>query len=86
MAALLEDRRIDAAVIVGHSMGSMVAQRVALDYPEQTMGLVLAGSFFSLRDNPASKELWEAVSTIKDWEEPERFASDLVKFFDSVAG
>jgi non-heme chloroperoxidase len=36
---------VDAAVIVGHSAGSYTAQRLALDHPERTAGLVLMGAF-----------------------------------------
>lgn len=58
---------IEAAVIVGHSMGSYVAQRFAMDYPARTRGLVLMGSFTSMRHNAGVRELWDAVvSTIED--------------------
>ncbi|WP_245409405.1 alpha/beta fold hydrolase [Methyloceanibacter sp. wino2] len=40
-AALMDDLRIDKAVIVGHSMGGMLAARFALAYPERTERLVL---------------------------------------------
>ena len=36
---------IESAVIVGHSMGSTVAQRFAIDYPSRTRALVLEGAF-----------------------------------------
>ena len=38
---LLESLKIDKAVIVGHSMGGMLATRFALMYPESTAKLVL---------------------------------------------
>jgi pimeloyl-ACP methyl ester carboxylesterase len=47
-------------------MGSHIARRFALDYPERTSGLVLMGSFLSFRGNPAIAELWEAVSILED--------------------
>ena len=43
LAAFLDAMRIDSAVIVGHSMGSSVAQRFAIDYPSRTRALVLEG-------------------------------------------
>lgn len=62
---------IESAVIVGHSMGSSVAQCFAIDFPERTLGLVLAGSFTTLRGNPCVKELWDcAVSKMKDPVDP----------------
>lgn len=44
VATLLEHVRADAAVIVGHSMGGIVAIQVARDYPQLTRGLVLVNS------------------------------------------
>jgi pimeloyl-ACP methyl ester carboxylesterase len=43
-AALLEDADFPRATVVGHSMGSMVAQRLAIDRPERVARLVLVGS------------------------------------------
>ena len=42
---LLDDLGIERAIILGHSMGSWVSQRVAIDHPERVLGVVLAGSF-----------------------------------------
>ena len=42
---------IGKAVIVGHSMGSFVSQRLAIDHPERIEKLVLIGSFPSFRNN-----------------------------------
>lgn len=66
LAALMDALGLGPAVIAGHSMGSHIARRFALDYPERTVGLVLMGSFGSFRDNPPILELWEAVSTLTD--------------------
>lgn len=58
---------LDRAIVVGHSMGSTNAIRFAIDYPERTLGLVLAGSFASYRGNPAVVEFWEtAISELTD--------------------
>lgn len=53
VAAFLDEMGIENALIVGHSMGSSVALRFALDYPDRTLGLVLAGAFAGYRGNPA---------------------------------
>jgi non-heme chloroperoxidase len=42
---LLDELDIDRAVVVGHSMGSWVTQRLAIDHPERLLGVVLGGSF-----------------------------------------
>lgn len=46
--ALFQDAmHLPAAVIVGHSMGSAVALRYAIDRPEQTLAVVLVGASLS---------------------------------------
>lgn len=50
--ALLEKLGIEQAVIVGHSMGGMLAVRYALQYPQQTTQLALV--------NPIGLEDWKA--------------------------
>jgi non-heme chloroperoxidase len=42
---LLDEMEIERAVVVGHSMGSWVTQRILIDHPERVIGAVLAGSF-----------------------------------------
>jgi pimeloyl-ACP methyl ester carboxylesterase len=67
VASLLDCLGIARAVVVGHSMGSYVAQRFAFDYPDRTLGLVLAGSFGSISGSEAAKEYWEeVVSKLED--------------------
>jgi non-heme chloroperoxidase len=66
VVAFMDALKLERAVIAGHSMGSYIAQRFALDYPERTRGVVLMGSFFTLRGNPAVAEFWDAVSNLTD--------------------
>jgi pimeloyl-ACP methyl ester carboxylesterase len=44
VVALLDDRGVSRAVLVGHSMGGIVAMTTALSYPERVAGLVLLGT------------------------------------------
>jgi pimeloyl-ACP methyl ester carboxylesterase len=60
LRAFMERRGIASAIVVGHSMGSMVAQRFAVDYPDRLAGLVLMGSFATLHQRA---DLAEFVST-----------------------
>jgi pimeloyl-ACP methyl ester carboxylesterase len=53
VAAFLDAQGLEAAVLVGHSLGSLVAQRCAIDRPERVRGLVLA-AFPADGDDPAS--------------------------------
>ena len=66
VAAFMDALELGPAVIVGHSMGSYVAQRFAIDYPKRTLGLVLMGSFASMRGNPVISALWDSVSELVD--------------------
>ena len=69
--SFLDALDIRAAVIIGHSMGSYVAQRFALDCPDRTLGLVLMGAFPRLRGNVSVRELWDSVvSTLTDPVDP----------------
>jgi non-heme chloroperoxidase len=67
VAAFLDSQDLEAAVIAGHSMGSTVALRFALDYPERTRGLVPMGTFARYRTNPVIVEFVEdVVSGLED--------------------
>jgi len=67
LVALMDALDLETAVIAGHCMGGSVAQRFALDYPERTQGLVLAGTFPTMRGNRDVQELWNSyVSTMTD--------------------
>ena len=67
LLAFMEVLRIEAAIIVGHSMGSGVAQRFALDYPDLTRGLVLVGASAGLGASERAKEAWDALlARLKD--------------------
>ena len=61
LTAFMDVLRLEAAVIVGHSMGSAVAIRFALDDPDHASGLVLVGASTSLRANPSAREGWDAL-------------------------
>jgi non-heme chloroperoxidase len=61
VAAFVNAVGLGPTVVVGHSMGSTNAQRFAIDYPERTLGLVLAGAFATYRSNPAVVECWESA-------------------------
>lgn len=44
LLAFMDAKRIERATLVGHGLGSFVAQRFAIDYPERVDALVLTGS------------------------------------------
>ncbi|MGH2352885.1 MAG: alpha/beta fold hydrolase [Chloroflexota bacterium] len=64
-AAFLDDVGVDRATIVGHSMGSFVARRVAETWPERVRRLVLIDSAFT-PVNEVMLELGEVTRTLAD--------------------
>ncbi len=66
VVAFLDAQRIQRAVLVGHSMGSFIAQQVALEYPERVEALVLIGSAPTVHGNPVAAELKSYVDTLSD--------------------
>jgi non-heme chloroperoxidase len=67
LRAFMDALRLPAAVIAGHSMGAMVAQRFVIDHPTRVAGLVLMGSFATLHGHAGVQEFWRtAVSKLTD--------------------
>ncbi len=94
VAAFMDALKLERAVVVGHSMGSYIAQCFAMNYPERTLGLVLVGSFTTLRGDKGIQEFWDTgVSKLEDPIDP-NFALEFQKstlalpvpqtFFDTV--
>jgi pimeloyl-ACP methyl ester carboxylesterase len=73
--ALLEHLGIERAVIVGHSMGGMLATRYALQYPQATQQLVLVNPI-GLEDWKASGVPWRSIDA---W-----YARELKTSFDTI--
>jgi non-heme chloroperoxidase len=67
LAEFMERRKIAEAVIVGHSMGALVAQSFALDFPERVAGLALIGT---LRPRAMQAELGEVMETLERMDDP----------------
>jgi len=64
LAGLLDYLAVPKAVVVGHSLGSMIAQRFAGKYADRTKALILAGGEAEL--GPAAKQvLTERARTIE---------------------
>jgi non-heme chloroperoxidase len=68
--ALMDELAIEAGVIVGHSGGGYIAQRVTVDHPDRILGAVLVGAFRAFDDNPAVAELGEEVRRLTDPVDP----------------
>lgn len=61
VVAFMDEMAIERATLVGHCMGSLVAQRAALDAPERVGNLVLVSSMTSARNIEGISELRRAV-------------------------
>jgi non-heme chloroperoxidase len=66
VAAFLDSQGIQRAVLVGHSMGSFIAQQVALEHPQRVQALVLVGSAPTVHGNAVAAELKSYVDTLAD--------------------
>lgn len=96
LEAFMDRIGVPAAVVAGHSMGAMVAQRFAVDCPERVKGLVLIGAFATLYRHPAIGEFITGVvqhlSDPVDRSIVEEFQLSTVarpmpeRFFDTVVG
>jgi non-heme chloroperoxidase len=66
-AAFIETLGLRRALVVGHSMGSVNAMRLAIDRPDLLHGLVLAGAFAGFRGNAALAEFHrDAIAPLRD--------------------
>ncbi len=67
LPAVLTHLDIDRAAVVGHSMGSMVAARLALAQPTRVEALVLLGALTTLQGNPAiDDDFCDAIAALAD--------------------
>jgi 3-oxoadipate enol-lactonase len=65
-AAVLDAAGVSAANVFGASMGGMIAQEFALQYPERTRSLILGCTACGARDAvPAKREVVEALNARK---------------------
>ncbi|KIC96181.1 hypothetical protein OI18_02530 [Flavihumibacter solisilvae] len=66
IAAFMDAEKISEAYIVGHSMGSTIAQRFLLSYPGKVKGVVLIGAFAGYPGNAPISEFYQAVINLED--------------------
>jgi pimeloyl-ACP methyl ester carboxylesterase len=56
-AVLLRHLSIDTAIVIGHSMGTIVASALAVEHPDLVSALVLADPVYGQRDDDAAQTL-----------------------------
>jgi non-heme chloroperoxidase len=52
MVGLLDELGVERVFLVGHSLGGLIGQEVALSYPDRLQGLVMVATTTNSRDNP----------------------------------
>lgn len=66
VADFIQLHDLKSVYIVGHSMGGVVAQQFAIDYPQLTKGLVIISSAPSFKNNPGVPAFYEQVLKLND--------------------
>ncbi len=62
-AAVLRELDVAPAVVVGYSMGGVIAQVMARDHPEVMSGLVLSGTCQHFQD-PETRRIWKWMGAV----------------------
>jgi non-heme chloroperoxidase len=73
--AFMDAMKIKDATIVGHSMGSFVAQHVAVEAPERVNRLVLVATATTVHTNDLARQLQREVNALTD-PVPQKFVHD----------
>lgn len=66
VAAFIRKKNVGPAVIVGHSMGGVIAQQFALDYPQLTKAVVIVSSDVAFKNNPGLPEFAAEIGKLTD--------------------
>lgn len=69
--AFMDAEGLSRAAVVGHSMGSLVAHKLAAEHPSRVSRLVLIGSGPAAAGNPAVTEILGVVDALEDPVDPE---------------
>jgi non-heme chloroperoxidase len=65
IAAFIQQKQLEAAIVVGHSMSGVIVQQFVLSYPQLTKGVVIVASDPVLRNNPGMPEFIEQVNKME---------------------
>ncbi|MCP3909464.1 MAG: alpha/beta hydrolase, partial [Actinomycetia bacterium] len=68
--AFMDKLGIEQAVIVGHSMGSVIAHQIASVYPERVSHLVLVASAPTSVRNEVLTFVWDEIVGLPDFQDP----------------
>ncbi len=66
IAAFITAKKLGPCILAGHSMGGLVVQQFAIDFPQLTRSIVIISSDASFADNPGVPEFMSEVMKLKD--------------------
>ena len=79
---LMDHLGIDKAHILGYSLGGIVAQELAINYPERVRKLILASTLSTMRQ--IASEMLEAMGLGEDFSEEDVRSADIGKALSSL--
>jgi len=65
IARFIRMKKLGRSVIIGHSLGGMVAQQLTIENPDLVAGLVIVGSDAKFSDNPGLEDLRKEINSLK---------------------
>lgn len=65
IAAFIKEKKLESAIVVGHSMSGVIVQQFALDYPQLLKGLVIVASDPAVKRNPGLPEFYSEVEKMQ---------------------
>jgi non-heme chloroperoxidase len=66
IAAFINAKKLGPCILAGHSMGGLIVQQFAIDYPQLTRSITIISSDASFADNPGVPEFMNEVMKLKD--------------------
>ncbi|WP_081171454.1 alpha/beta fold hydrolase [Niastella populi] len=66
IAAFITAKKLGPCILAGHSMGGLIVQQFAIDYPQLTRSIIIVSSDASFADNPGVPEFLSEVMKLKD--------------------
>jgi len=66
VAAFISEKKLPKCIIVGHSLGGLIAQQVAINFPQHTQAIVLVATDASFADNPGVPEFIDEINRLSD--------------------
>jgi non-heme chloroperoxidase len=66
VASFIKEKKLGPVVVAGHSLGGLIAQQFALDFPHLVKGIVIISSEAALHDNPGFPELVSEIDNLTD--------------------